>query len=172
MAFEGFVVTKILHVFFAVAWIGAMVYLQVILMPLMNRADPQTRQKVLEKVAPWNIKYGNWVGGFTVLTGISLISMNPYGIGWGDLTRTYWGQLVLFSLIGALAILYLLNVAVRPSFRKVQELMAEADPEEDPPPGAVLLQKRIAFTTRLMLVIGLVVVAAMVTAGSAGLLSA
>lgn len=171
MAYEGFVITKILHVFLAIAWVGAMVYLQVIFMPLLNREDPESRARLMARVVPWNIKYSNWVGGFTVLTGIGLISMNPYGIGWGDLTTTYWGQLVLFSLIGALAILYLLNVAIRPSFRKIEELMREADVEGGPPPAVTLLQKRVTFTSRLMLIIGLVIVAAMVAANAAGLLA-
>lgn len=172
MAYEGFVITKILHVFLAIAWVGAMVYLQVILMPLLNREDPEARARLMARVVPWNIKYSNWVGGFTVLTGVGLISMNPYGIGWGDLTATYWGQLVLFSLIGALAILYLLNVAIRPSFRKIEELMEEADLEAGPSPAVTLLQKRVTFTSRLMLIIGLVIVAAMVAANAAGLLAA
>lgn len=172
MAYEGFVITKILHVFLAISWVGAMVYLQVVLMPLLNREDPADRARLMARVVPWNIRYTNWVGGFTVLTGIALISTNPYDIGWGALTRSYWGQLVLFSLIGALAILYLMNVAVRPSFGKIEELMEEADPEAGPPPAVHLLQKRITFTTRLMLIIGLVIVAAMVAANASGLLSA
>ncbi len=171
MAYEGFVITKILHVFFAIAWVGAMLYLQVILMPILNREDPAARARLLGRITPWTVQYANWVGGFTVVTGVGLVSMNPYGIGWGQLTATYWGQLVLFSLIGSLAILYLVNVAVRPSFQKIEELMGEADPEAGPPPAVMLLTKRIAFTSRLMLIIGLLIVAAMVAANASGLLA-
>jgi len=169
VAFEGYVVTKILHVFLAVAWIGAALYQQILVQPVLGAVDPAARRQVAGRLMPQSIRYNNIVGGLTVLTGIGLVSMHPE-YGWSDLLTTFWGRLVSFSLVGALAMLYLLNVAIRPTLRTLQDKMGELREGEEPSAGLQLLQKRLVFSGRLALIIGLIVLAAMVVANTAGYL--
>jgi hypothetical protein len=164
MAFEGYVVTKILHVFLAVAWIGGVLYQQVLVGPVLQKASEEARAEVMAHLMPLSLRYNNAVGGFTLLTGIALVSMHP-NYGWGALLEVFWGRLVAFALIGTLAILYLINVAMRPTLRVIQEKMKDAA-EGELGAGQVvqIMQKRLAFSSRLALIIGLAVLVAMVVA--------
>jgi hypothetical protein len=162
---EAYVITKILHVFFAVAWIGGSLVMMLVIVPVVNRMDPPRRGEFMKAAFPAMMKYGNIVGGSTLLTGVGLVSMNPYGYTWGTLLDTQWGKLVALALVAALFMLYLINFAIKPTFIAMGKAMAAAAPGE-PPAGMPLLQKRMVFTQRLVLIIGLVALTAMVVANS------
>lgn len=181
MAYEGYVVTKMLHVFFAVAWLGGALLWNVLVVPQLQKLGPPAGPQAMFAMFEPFLKYGNAMGGLTVLTGLGLVSMHPSSGGWGALLDTLWGRLVAFAIIGSLAMLYLINVAIAPTARKIMEVMKDmpappADRTDDapppPPPGIQLLQKRLVFSGRLVLIIGLIVLVAMVAANSSPLLQA
>lgn len=170
MAWDPWVYTlaKVVHVFFAATWLGAFLYGQVVVMPLLNRVTPMTRREVTNHLGPKGLKMSNAWGGFTLLSGLFLLegSLDARGLSWGDFYEDPWGRHVAFALIANLLVLYLINFAVRPTMRALGKITADAPPNEPPPANAAFFHKRIAFTNRLALGILLLGFVAMVVANA------
>ncbi|MGH2628283.1 MAG: hypothetical protein ACRDHY_16715 [Anaerolineales bacterium] len=161
-------VINVLHVLVAATWVGAAVYGQVVMGPLMAKLTPLARREVGAIGMPAGLKFGNAMGGFTLLTGLVLLHgfLEVRGLTWGTFYSDPWGKYVAFALIMNLLVLYLINFSVRPTLRALAKLMPEVDPEQPPPPNVVFLQRRLVFTSRLGVALLLLAAVVMVTANA------
>lgn len=159
---ELYTVVKFFHVIFAATWVGTGIYSGAVMGPAIMQSTPSTRREFMGRIAPVNMKWNNMMGGFTILTGLATWYLQRDAFTTDDL----WSRLVVFSLIGALALLYLLNFALRPTLRAMEKVMTNTPPNEPPPPNLRFLQKRMAVTSGLMLLILVMVLAAMVAANA------
>lgn len=155
---------KVLHVAAAVLWVGGGVFNQFLVQRLLTQSSPGTRREISGRLFPAVIRYFNAVGGVTLLTGVGLVGFHPHG--WGGLAETRWGRTILFSLIASLLVLYLLNVAVRPTVKALAKATAALPPGSEPPPGIRFLQARLRFASYLGTGILLLILVLMVYANS------
>lgn len=153
---------KIVHVLFAAAWVGANLFLNYVVLRHLAESAAATRREFSGRILPDTIRYFNIAGGFTLLSGAFLV----YAQSDGFLVTGRRGALLAFALIGNVAALYLLNFSVRPSVRAIENAQAGADPAAAPSPGVLFLQRRVRWTSALMLAVLVVVLATMVVASS------
>lgn len=155
---------KVLHVFLAVLWVGGGVFNLFLIQRLLAQSTLPTRREFSGRLFPAALRYFNAVGGFTLLTGAGLVSLHPHG--WGGLADTRWGRTILFSLIASLLVLYLLNVAIRPTIKALAKAAEEMPPGSEPPAGIRFLQARLRFALYLATGILLLILVLMVYANS------
>lgn len=159
---ELYAFLKIFHVLFATAWVGGALFGALIIQPLVGQSTPATRREFGGRLYPLMLRYGNIFGGFTLLTGLLLVAVTVDD--WNVLLVTNWGKLILVGLLGNFFVLYLLNFAAAPTLRALEKLTANQRLDDPPSQLLVFMQKRLVFTSRLSLVILLIVLVAMVSA--------
>lgn len=164
----AFALAKFIHVLLATIWVGALFFVNVALLPMVNKTTPGTRREMMGLMGPASIKSGNALGGLTLLSGVVLLwgNLDVHGLTWGNFYEDGWGKFVAFALIMNLLILYLLNFSFRPTVRAIGKIMPEVAPDAPPPPTLVFLQRRMTFVGRLALVLILLALAAMVIANT------
>lgn len=159
---------KIFHVLLAVAWAGAGLVVQIVVMPLLNQSTPATRREFVGRLTPSLVRYGNYAGGLTLLSGLVLLhgELGVRELTWGNFYADAWGKFIAFGILVTLLALYLVNVAVAPTWRAIEKLLRELPPDRAVPPNLVFLQKRMSFAGHLALFLILLVLVTMVVANS------
>lgn len=153
------VVLKTLHVLVASTWVGGTAVMNLVVFPQLRKASPAARGEVLGRLGKAGVRFGNVVGGLTILTGAAL----AYAMTGSFRLEGAWGRLVAVALLLALAVLYLLDFAIRPSLKMIEVLAKDVRPNEPLPLRLVFLQKRVAVTGAMgltLLVLALVVMVA------------
>lgn len=153
---------KVLHVVCATLWVGGAAWDAFVVRRALGRAPPDTRRNFGAQLVAPTARLLNAAGGLTVLSGLVLVYRHPHGF--SGLTASTWGKLVLFSLIAGLLALYLLNFAIRPTFRAIAKIQAEVPPEMPPPANLRFFQARLRVASLLHVGILVAVLATMTAA--------
>jgi hypothetical protein len=138
---------KFLHVMLAASWLGLVAVHAVLVAPLLHASTPSTRREFAGRFMPVAIRWGNILGGFTLLTGLAVAYLATGSLRLGGT----WGRLIAVALLLNLAVLYLLNIAVRRSWRAIRAGTEREPPELPPPARIAFLEKRVAVNIWLML---------------------
>jgi len=72
------VVTRYLHVFFGILWIGLLYYFNFVQIPTMPSIPAEMKPAIGKHIAPNALFYFRWAAAFTVLTGLTLAMLNGY----------------------------------------------------------------------------------------------
>lgn len=138
-----------LHVLVAVAWVGQALTMTLLVNPVVRKATPASLGELMGRLGPASLKYGNVTGGLTLVTGLGYL-FAKYG------SFAAAGPYIGFGFIVTIALLVLLNYAVRPTLRRLGEMAAQRQhPNAPPSMQQTILQVRLAFTTRLMVALQL-----------------
>lgn len=158
----GYTILKVLHVLFAVSWLGGGLFNILVVQRALAEATPSTRREVAGRLFPVMNRFFGIGGGLTLLTGLGLLYLHPHGA-W-PLLNDQWGRLIAFSVVATLACLYLAGTSIRATFNAVQKAMATLAPG-DPVPGNVrFLLVRLQVTSIFIAVLLAIVLALMVWA--------
>jgi hypothetical protein len=160
---ELITVVKVTHVLLAAAWVGQSVFMNAVVVPQLLQSTPGTRREFMGRLMPIGIRYGNIVGGLTLLSGLLLV----YAMRGSFKLDGTWGKLVTFAFVGNLAILFLLNLTMKPTLKRMAKFQSEVkDATAPPPPQVMFLQRRLMITSSTMLLIVVTVLAVMVMANT------
>lgn len=132
-----FLSMRVLHVLLAAVWIGATVFMSVLLMPAINEAGPAGGQVMIGLNKKGVTPFFAALGGLTVLTGIYLFWRFTGGFD-PEISKTHAGM--AFGIGGVCGILATIigGAIVGRSSKKVVELMEEAGKAEAGRRGAIM----------------------------------
>jgi hypothetical protein len=162
MVNAGYALLKVLHVAFAAMWLGGGAFNVFVLQRQLAQATVIVRREFGGRYFAALGPYFNIVGLLTILTGLGLVYLHPLGT--GGLTTSLWGRLIVFGLVASLLVLYLVNFAIRPTFKAIAKIQASLEPDALMPVNLRFLLLRVRVTSVLNVVILFGVAAAMVGA--------
>ena len=162
MADTLYAVTKFFHVLAASLWIGAGVYNVFVVQRILATAAPASRKDLGGRLFAASMRYVNAMGSLTILSGFVLVSLHPHG--WNGLRDSLWGKMVIAAIILSLAVLYLVNFAVRPTMKAVGKLQAQLPSDLPTPANLRFLMARMRITSIFNVVLMVGVFALMVGA--------
>ncbi|MPZ19909.1 MAG: DUF4149 domain-containing protein [Luteitalea sp.] len=92
-----------LHILAAAVWIGGMVFLAVVLVPVLRKPELREHAAVLIHVTGIRFRYVGWVC-LVVLIGTGIVNLTRWGIGWSELTsvdlwRSSFGHTLATKLV-------------------------------------------------------------------------
>jgi len=91
-----------LHFFFGIIWIGLLYYFNFVQGSFMSEADASTKSTVTQKLVPRALWWFRWGAMFTMLTGLTYLSIRGHQIG-PEFYRTSYGTcIVLGAILGLL----------------------------------------------------------------------
>jgi uncharacterized membrane protein len=104
---HGAFITRWLHVFFGIIWIGLLYYFNFVQMPFFAETEAPVRSGAIQKLVPRALKWFAMGSGLTWVTGIYLLYRNAAGN-----MSTYWTspQGVIISIGSVLGTIMMLNV--------------------------------------------------------------
>lgn len=158
---KGLYLTSVwLHIIAATVWVGGMMFLVFVLMPVVRKERPREAAALTRLVGRRFQRVGWAALGLLVLTGVGNLALR--GIGWSDVLQPRFWQssfghvlgmkLVLVGLIGVSSLVH--DLVVGP--RATEAWKPEAGVPRE---RAMLLRRRAAWMGRFNLVLALAVVA-------------
>ncbi|MGB1749288.1 MAG: hypothetical protein ACPHK0_05875 [Dehalococcoidia bacterium] len=100
------VITRFIHVLSGAFWVGAAIYLALILEPRVRSIGPQLEGQLLNLTSKLNSAWITGAAVVTMLSGFALVSMTP-GRSFSQLGSNAWGNMILTGLILSLAAFFI-----------------------------------------------------------------
>ncbi len=123
-------VTRWLHVFFGILWIGLLYYLNFVQVPVMPSIPAELKPAVSKHIAPKVLFYFRWAAAFTVLTGLIVAGVGGYAH--QAMTFTGTGKVMLIGIGMWLGLIMAFNVwfIIWPAQKKILGLVEASDEEK------------------------------------------
>ena len=120
-------VTRWLHLFFGIVWIGLLYYLNFVQVPTMPKVPAELKKGVTGYIAPAVLFFFRWGAALTVLTGLMIAFHNGYGA--DALTFQGTGGILLIGIGMWLALIMAFNVwfVIWPAQKKILGLVEASD---------------------------------------------
>jgi uncharacterized membrane protein len=162
--FRGFV--QFLHVFTGVMWLGGGFYTIFVQTPAFMAAPPQARGPVLGQIIPRQVNYLLRLGEATILTGVLNLFASGRARLLEDVFGSRWAVAIVVGAVLAIVLLGLGHAVIKPSAMRLLEIGPRAG-SGDPAAGAEMaaIIARLKTVGYAQIVLGLLIIAAMVTAG-------
>jgi hypothetical protein len=154
-------ILRFLHIWFGIAWIGAIVYGTSVLGRTLARVDTATRKELMKKLIPIITRFLPGSAVLTILFGVLLyLYLGSFDVPY--LTGSSWGRTLLAALVLALAAFAIGMVFGVGSARKILGHLNEESCAHGPEVEA--LQKRFNLSQFIGLGLGFVIIGLMVAA--------
>ena len=98
----GSVVTRIIHIFSGSFWMGAVIYLAIVLEPKIRSTLVDLERQLLNRISKLNSLWITSAAVVTVVTGMALVSTTS-GRSFSYLGSGGWGTMILVGLIASVA---------------------------------------------------------------------
>jgi uncharacterized membrane protein len=98
----GLVLTRIIHILAGSFWVGAAIYLAVLLEPRVRSTSADLERQLLNRTSKLNSLWITSAAVVTMGTGMALVSITP-GRSFTDLGSGAWGTMILIGLIASVA---------------------------------------------------------------------
>ncbi len=154
------VVLRILHILAGVFWVGAAVYLTLVLEPKLRGLSNEVERDVLHAISKLNSLWITLSAIITIIAGFVLISRTP-GRDFGQLFDNGWGWAIGIGLVASLLAFFLSGWVGASTAKLRRALLAETLPDED---SLAPLRARISMGSRINAVLVVVAVGAMASA--------
>lgn len=154
-----------LHVLCGVMWLGGGFYTIFVQMPAVAAAPPQARGPVVGQIIPKQLTYLLRLGELTILTGI----LNIFASGRAREIEQYfgdrWSAAIILGALMAIVLLGLGHGVIKPAARRMLELGPRAGSGDTNAAAEIAtLTARLKQIGYAQIVLGLLIIAAMVTA--------
>lgn len=154
-----------LHVLCGVMWLGGGFYTILVQMPAVGAAPPQARGPVMGQIIPKQLNYLLRLGEITILTGI----LNIFASGRAREIEQYfgdrWSAAIILGALMAIVLLGLGHGVIKPAARRMLELGPRAGSGDTTAAAQIAtLTARLKRVGYAQIVLGLLIIAAMVTA--------
>lgn len=154
------IVLRILHILSGVFWVGAAVYLAMVLEPKLRTLGNEVEREVLLAISKLNSLWITLSAIITIIAGFALISRTP-GRGFDQLFDNGWGWAIGIGLIASLAAFFLSGWVGASTAKLRRSLLSDPAPDEASLEG---LRSRIAIGSRVNAVLVIVAVGTMASA--------
>jgi uncharacterized membrane protein len=154
------IVLRIVHILAGVFWVGAALYLALLLEPRLRGLGRDVEQAVLTSISRLN---SLWITGSAVVTivfGLTLIARTP-SRGFDQLFSTGWGVAISIGLFASLAAFLLSGYVGAQTARLRRSLSGESQADAI---SSNALRRRIALFSRLNAALVVIAVGAMASA--------
>ena len=94
----GLVATRIIHIIAGSFWVGAAIYLAVLLEPAIRSTSADLERQLLNRTSKLNSMWITGAAIVTMVSGFALVSTTP-GRSMSDLGSGGWGTMILVGLI-------------------------------------------------------------------------
>ncbi len=146
MADAIFVTLLFIHIIFVVAWLGASLFGNIVLFPLIPRLSPQARSDFSRLVVPGVFRYGLIAGMIALADGVLLyIYINVVNLSYA--TSSVGLPLIQVGAIVGLFAAILVNSIQNNTMRKIQKISTQT-PGQDDQRTVGLLQNRLKIAAR------------------------
>jgi uncharacterized membrane protein len=98
----GLVVTRVIHIVSGSFWVGAAIYLAILLEPAVRSTSADLERQLLNRTSKLNSMWITGAAIVTMVTGFALVSTTP-GRSMSDLGSGGWGTMILVGLIASVA---------------------------------------------------------------------
>ena len=98
----GLVATRIIHIIAGSFWVGAAIYLGVLLEPAIRSTSADLERQLLNRTSKLNSMWITGAAIVTMVSGFALVSTTP-GRSMSDLGSGGWGTMILVGLIASVA---------------------------------------------------------------------
>ena len=154
------IVLRIGHILSGIFWVGAALYLALVLEPKLRRLGGEVEGAVLASISRLNSLWITASATITIVFGLVLIARTP-GRSYGDLFSTGWGAAISIGLFASLGAYFLSGY--------VGALTAKLRRSLNNDPGATAsdldaVRNRIALLSRLNAILVVIAVGAMASA--------
>ena len=105
-----FVITRLVHIISGSFWVGAAIYLAVLLEPRIRSGSAELERQLLRRTSRLNSLWITSAATLTIVSGFALISMTP-GRSMSDLGQPGWGTMILIGLMVSLAAFFISGFA-------------------------------------------------------------
>ena len=106
----GLVITRIIHILAGSFWIGAAIYLAVLLEPRIRSTSIDLERQLLNRTSKLNSLWITSAAVVTMLSGFLLVSMTP-GRSFSELGDTAWGTMILIGLVMSVTAFFISGAA-------------------------------------------------------------
>lgn len=154
------------HILSAVGWLGSAIFTVFILLPSLGRLSPPTSAEFTVKIVPRIVRFVAMISIATVLFGVALLYVSVGGDFALMAPTSTWGAAMTTGITLALIAFVLGLVVTLPTFgRLVSIVKSMSEKGEEPPPelGRYIARSRMLGVLNVVLL--LMALAAMVTAG-------
>jgi uncharacterized membrane protein len=123
-------ITRWLHVFFGILWIGLLYYLNFVQVPLMPNIPAELKPAVSKHIAPKVLFFFRWAAALTVLTGVIVAVVGGYAH--QAFSFTGQGKVQLIGIGMWLGLIMAFNVwfIIWPAQKKILGLVEASDEEK------------------------------------------
>ena len=104
------VITRVVHIVSGSFWVGAAIYLAVLLEPSIRSGSVELERQLLRRTSKLNSLWITSAAVLTIVSGFALISMDPER-SMADLGQPGWGAMILVGLLASLAAFFVSGFA-------------------------------------------------------------
>ena len=160
----GRIVVQLAHVASGVLWIGGGFYTILVQLPALAAMPMPARGPALAAIAPRQVRYILRVAELTIATGVLQIFVNPHNRELATLSSR-WSIAIVVGALLAFVLYGLVRGAVKPAIERLLAIApVAAGGDEAAATQVALLRERIRKLGYVQMTIGIVILAAMVTA--------
>ena len=129
------VITRLVHIISGSFWVGAAIYLAVLLEPGIRSGPAELGRQLLRRTSRLNSLWITGAAVLTIMSGFALVSMTP-GRSMAELGQPGWGTMILIGLLASLAAFFISGFAgmatakLRRAFEAVDD-SAATSPESE-----------------------------------------
>lgn len=156
------VITRLVHIISGTFWVGAAIYLAVLLEPSIRASSAELERQLLSRTSRLNSLWITSSAVVTIALGFALISMTP-GRSMSELGDGGWGTMILVGLLASLAAFFISGFAGMAT-AKLRRAVESASASASATPGS---ERQLAnFRRRLSLLGYLNAILVVVAVGS------
>lgn len=166
---EVILLLRWLHLAFAIGWMGATIFFDLVLGPVLGRLTAPARSELLVRLIPKALRYFNAFSLLTLLAGFGLAASLTDGNLSFFFTGNPWGSRILvggsISLITGIIAMGVISPAANRIVRILSQQPAPAaPPTQGPPPQLLSAQRRLQAGSMASLLLLFIVLVFMVWA--------
>lgn len=154
------VAMRIVHIVSGVFWVGAAVYLALVLEPKLRGLKPEVERDVLKAISKLNSLWITLSAIVTILAGFALVSQTP-GREFSQLFSNGWGTAIGIGMIASLLAFFLSGWVGANTAKLRRALSEDAAPDDS---ALARIRTRIAIGSQLNAVLVVVAVGSMAAA--------
>ena len=165
MADPIFLALLYVHVIFVIAWLGATMYSNMLLLPIMGKLTQPTRAELSRVVVPRGFRYGIIMGSVALAAGVLLYGYINYATTGNATSSSGLPFIQTGALLGLLGLL-IVSIVTNDIFKKMRNASAQTSNVAASPSSMTGLQNRLKIVGLTGMTLLVIVVALMIIGSS------
>lgn len=128
-----------LHIGAGIIWIGTLIYLRLLLLPVLNAAPPAVRGPVVMELGPKQVRVLLRLAEVTIVTGLANIFLMGRIQKMSDFYTTAWGLSISLGMVGAIVIYGIGQAVTAPVTRRIAAVLRSVSSGQAGPEAAAVV---------------------------------